>query len=80
VEDDMNERFSTGVMEDFIPGLQYVYKTRGFKEVEEFTHHVMEGFMRRKYKEAESTFNKGLYTKNLIHIYSDHFVNTLYGG
>ncbi|XP_060566927.1 steroid 17-alpha-hydroxylase/17,20 lyase-like [Ruditapes philippinarum] len=58
VEDDMNERFSTGVMEDFIPGLQYVYKTRGFKEVEEFTHHVMEGFLRRKYKEAESTFNK----------------------
>jgi hypothetical protein len=61
-EDEINDKFATGVLEDFVPGLKYVYKTEAFKEMEVFTNEMIEGFIRRKYKEAESTFNKGKYS------------------
>ncbi|XP_060564491.1 steroid 17-alpha-hydroxylase/17,20 lyase-like [Ruditapes philippinarum] len=68
-EDEINDKFATGILEDFVPGLKYVYKTQAFKEMEVFTNEVIEGFIRRKYKEAESTFNKD----NMRH-FSDNLI------
>lgn len=52
------EIYGIGPWEDFIPGLKYVYKTKGFKLLEDFTDDMMNRFIRRKLKLVQSTFNK----------------------
>ncbi|XP_053403580.1 cytochrome P450 1A1-like [Mercenaria mercenaria] len=52
------EQFGIGAWEDFVPGLRHVYKTDVFKRLEIFTQDMMEDFMRRKLKLAETTFSK----------------------
>ena len=59
--DELDHKFSDGVLEDIIPGLKYVYKTQAMKETEEFAKVLLEDFMRRKFKEVESSFDKGIY-------------------
>ncbi|XP_060572065.1 steroid 17-alpha-hydroxylase/17,20 lyase-like [Ruditapes philippinarum] len=58
MEDVLIKKITEGVPEDFIPGLRYVYKSKAFKELEGLKDCLIEGFIRRKYKESESTFNK----------------------
>jgi hypothetical protein len=53
------EIYGIGPWEDFIPGLKYVYKTKGFKLLEDFTDDMMNRFIRRKLKLVQSTFDKG---------------------
>ncbi|XP_053404456.1 steroid 17-alpha-hydroxylase/17,20 lyase-like [Mercenaria mercenaria] len=68
-EDTFNEKLGGGTWEDIFPPLRYVYKTALFKEVEAFTDQVLERFIKKKFKEAESTFNKENirhFTDNLI--------------
>jgi hypothetical protein len=59
MQDEVVENFNAGTLEDFIPGLRYVYKSKSYKELERLKDCLIEGFIRRKYKERESTFNKG---------------------
>jgi hypothetical protein len=59
-KDDINERLTSSIiLEDFVPTITYVYKSQAFKEFEASVHKLIEGFIQRKFKEAESTFNKG---------------------
>ncbi|XP_053404200.1 steroid 17-alpha-hydroxylase/17,20 lyase-like isoform X2 [Mercenaria mercenaria] len=58
-----------GALEDFIPGLKYVYKSNTFKIVEEFVKDIIDGFITNKLREAEKTFDKDNvrhFTDNLI--------------
>ena len=60
-EDEINEKIGGTFVENHVPGLHYVYKSQGFKELEAYGKIIMEDFTRKKFKEAESTFNRGLY-------------------
>jgi hypothetical protein len=66
MEDVLIKKITEGVPEDFIPGLRYVYKSKAFKELEGLKDCLIEGFIRRKYKERESTFNKGEFPYNIM--------------
>ncbi|XP_060575560.1 steroid 17-alpha-hydroxylase/17,20 lyase-like isoform X1 [Ruditapes philippinarum] len=68
-KDDVNEKLASMILEDFVPVLTYVYKSQAFKELEASVHQMIEGFLRRKFKEAESTFNK-----DDIRHFADHLI------
>jgi hypothetical protein len=69
-KDDVNEKLALMILEDFVPVLTYVYKSQAFKELEASVHQMIEGFIRRKFKEAESTFKKGVYTLTLNRLFN----------
>jgi hypothetical protein len=58
-EDIFLQRFGIGAIEDFVPGLRYVYKSDITKFLEEFTVEVFDLYFSKKLKEAEKTFDKG---------------------
>ncbi|XP_053400359.1 steroid 17-alpha-hydroxylase/17,20 lyase-like isoform X2 [Mercenaria mercenaria] len=67
--DEFTEKLGAGTWEDIFPPLRHVYKTALFKDVEAITDQLMERFIRKKFKEAESTFSKENirhFTDNLI--------------
>lgn len=57
-EDDLTESFGIGTLEDAIPGLRYIYKTKAFKQIEDLTFDICESFIRRKLTQAKETFNR----------------------
>ncbi|XP_060575779.1 steroid 17-alpha-hydroxylase/17,20 lyase-like [Ruditapes philippinarum] len=57
-EDIFLQRFGIGAIEDFVPGLRYVYKSDITKFLEEFTKEVFDLYFSKKLKEAEETFDK----------------------
>ncbi|KAL4220119.1 hypothetical protein ACF0H5_020530 [Mactra antiquata] len=57
-EDDFVEQVGVGTPEDFVPCLKYLYKSKQFKIVEEFTDDVIEKFLKKKYEAAKSSFDR----------------------
>ncbi|XP_045200320.2 steroid 17-alpha-hydroxylase/17,20 lyase-like [Mercenaria mercenaria] len=57
-EENMLKELGIGALEDFIPGLKYVYKSNTFKNVEKFVKDVPDGYITNKLREAEKTFDK----------------------
>ena len=62
-EDELLDVFKYGCLEDFVPGLRYVYKTNVFKQVEEFTKLMIDGFIQKKFLEEEKSFDRGINLK-----------------
>ena len=59
-DDDFLEVFGRGgPPEDFIPGLRYVWESKGMRTLREGTDWMNETIIRKKYKEHEETFDKG---------------------
>lgn len=56
----------SGVVEDFIPGLKYVYKSKTLRRIEQLTDDVIEKFFRKKFHEAKRSFCKGTGNQILI--------------
>ena len=56
--DDFLEKYGDEFLEDFIPGLIYVYKTRAFHKAEEVSK-IFNDFIRKKFREEEKIFDRG---------------------
>ncbi|XP_060566932.1 uncharacterized protein LOC132725768 [Ruditapes philippinarum] len=69
-KDDVNEKLTSSmILEDLVPATTYMYKSQAFKELEASVHKMIEGVIWKKFKEAESTFNK-----DDIRHFADHLI------
>ena len=48
-----------GVLEDFIPGLQYVWETGNMKQLKAACKTIIDGYIGRKFLEHKASFDQG---------------------
>ncbi|KAK3085605.1 hypothetical protein FSP39_006017 [Pinctada imbricata] len=56
IDQDIIEKFGSGFIEDIVPGMTYVYKTKRWKDLERLIEEVTT-FLRKELKEHKETFN-----------------------
>ena len=67
-DDDVVEIAGSGILEDLVPGLKYVYETGKMKKFKAITKVIVEDYLTRKFLEHKETFNKGiLRTERLLY-------------
>ena len=66
MDDEFSEYSKYGFLEDFVPGLRYVYKTNAYRKLEVFTKEVIENFMERKFREEEKSFDRGTSQEQIL--------------
>ncbi|WAR13177.1 CP17A-like protein [Mya arenaria] len=58
--------FNSGTLEDVLPPIRHVYKSRGFRKMEDFFHTLIVDFIGKKYHAEKETFKRaGLDTSRL---------------
>ncbi|WAR13111.1 CP17A-like protein [Mya arenaria] len=54
----LSDGLASGTLEDFLPPIRHVYKSQGFRRLEEFYKDIIEDFIEKKYYEEKKTFKR----------------------
>ncbi|WAR13178.1 CP17A-like protein [Mya arenaria] len=57
-EDRLIKEFASGTLEDFLPFIRHVYKSQGFRLLEDFHQNLIVDFIGKKYHAEKKTFKK----------------------
>lgn len=53
--------FGSRMIEDIVPFMSRVYKSRGYRRLEKFVDEIMDDFFGKRFKEAKRTFDQSKY-------------------
>ena len=63
-DDGFTAAFNSGiVLEDMIPGLKFVYKSRLYREIEDFYRELVPNFTAKRFHEEKKTYDPGTGSK-----------------
>ncbi|XP_052815704.1 steroid 17-alpha-hydroxylase/17,20 lyase-like [Mya arenaria] len=54
----LSDGLASGTLEDFLPPIRHVYKSQGFRRLEQFYKDIIEDFIGKKYYEEKKTFKR----------------------
>ena len=62
VNKEFTELFNgTGILEDLVPAVQYVWESKKYRRVKEITKELILDYIGQKFDEHKNTFDKGLF-------------------